>query len=165
MLHRGCSGFCYTKLKQGRESLHLALLCSVCTAALAFLHLLRKLGGRWPASGALGAGSRSPQPAPLLGGCACNWSTFELVWQITPWHRGTESPGIRDFTRILANLTKPENFLFAPFRSLLYLGKISIKKFLMIMMAAIIILMKIMVIFIMMVTKITKRHTGSTTAQ
>ena len=35
-------------------------------------------GGRWSASGALGAGSRSPQPAPLLGGCASNWSTFEL---------------------------------------------------------------------------------------
>ena len=36
-------------------------------------------------SGALGAGSWSPQPAPLLAGCACNWSTFELVWQITLW--------------------------------------------------------------------------------
>ena len=30
-----------------RGPLHLALLCSVCTAALPFLHLLRKLGGRW----------------------------------------------------------------------------------------------------------------------
>ena len=68
-------------------------------------------GGRWSASGALGAGSRSPQPAPLLGGCACNWSTF--VWQITPWHPRTakyinENFGVGDFTLILAtcpNLT------------------------------------------------------------
>ena len=60
-------------------------------------------GGRWSASGALGAGSRSPQPAPLLGGCACNWSTS--VWQITPWHRRTvkyinKSLDIGEFTLI-----------------------------------------------------------------
>ena len=43
--------------------------------------------GRWSATGALGAGSWSPKPAPLLGGCASNWSTFELGQQITLWQQ------------------------------------------------------------------------------
>ena len=51
--------------------------------------------GRWSATGALRAGSWSPKPAPLLGGCASNWSTFELGQQITLWQQPDAS---RDLT-------------------------------------------------------------------
>ena len=100
-----------------RGPLHLALaglLIEVCTAALHLLHLLtvgiaysamlycicsatttatsttasaQEALGRWSATGALRAGSWSPKPAPLLGGCASNWSTFELGQQITLWQQ------------------------------------------------------------------------------
>ena len=98
MPHGVCSGFCYTKLKQGRESWPVALgtaLLSVCSCShFPASALLSKLGGRWSASGALGAGSRSPQPAPLLGGCASNWSTFELK---SP--QATENNAVHDKSR------------------------------------------------------------------
>ena len=113
------------KLKQGagavaRCTWHwLWLLIEVCTAALHLLHLLtvgiaysallypiasaytsatasaQEALGRWSATGALGAGSWSPKPAPLLGGCASNWSTFELGQQITLWQQPDAS---RDLT-------------------------------------------------------------------
>ena len=98
------------------------LLIEVCTAALHLLHLLtvgiaysamlycicsatttatsttasaQEALGRWSATGALRAGSWSPKPAPLLGGCASNWSTFELGQQITLWQQPDAS---RDLT-------------------------------------------------------------------
>ena len=111
------SSFSSTEIETGggsRGPLHLALaglLIEVCTAALHLLHLLtvciaysallypiasaytsatasaQEALGRWSATGALGAGSWSPKPAPLLGGCASNWSTFELGQQITLWQQ------------------------------------------------------------------------------
>ena len=62
-------------------------ICSATTTATSTTASAQEALGRWSATGALGAGSWSPKPAPLLGGCASNWSTFELGQQITLWQQ------------------------------------------------------------------------------
>ena len=70
-------------------------ICSATTTATSTTASAQEALGRWSATGALRAGSWSPKPAPLLGGCASNWSTFELGQQITLWQQPDAS---RDLT-------------------------------------------------------------------
>ena len=79
-------------------------ICSATTTATSTTASAQEALGRWSATGAFGAGSWSPKPAPLLGGCASNWSTFELGQQITLWQQLDAS---RDLT---FRSTRLENF-------------------------------------------------------